>query len=220
MRHSTRCSPRQQGTSATSSIPPGSLERLRPLVTSAASIEEAVSRAEYVIEAVYEDREVKLEVLRRVEAAASQEAVVSTNTSSIPIASLSEHLEHRARFLGAHWFNPPQFVPAVELIACPDTAPQVMDTVEEFLRLVHKRPARVADSTGFVANRLQYALFQEAAAIVAEGIASAETVDQIVRTSFGFRLPFFGPFAIADMAGLDVYRASTGCSTRASETGS
>jgi len=53
---------------------------------------------------------------------------------------------------------------------------------------------------------LQYALFQEAAAIVAEGIATAETVDQVVRTSFGFRLPFFGPFAIADMAGLDIYR--------------
>ena len=187
-------------------IPPGSTDRLRPLVRSAASLEEAVDGAEYVVEAVYEDRDVKAGVLGRIEAAASADAVISTNTSAIPIATLSESLEHRARFLGAHWFNPPQFIPAIELIACPETSPGAMDAVEGFLTRARKRPARVADSTGFVANRLQYALFQEAAAVVAEGLATAETVDQIVRTSFGFRLPVFGPFAIADMAGLDVYR--------------
>ena len=63
----------------------------------------------------------------------------------------------------------------------------------------------VGDGPGFVANRIQFALFKEAATIVAEGLATAEQVDEVVRSSFGFRLPFFGPFTIADMAGLDVY---------------
>lgn len=187
-------------------IPPGSVQRARKRIRSVASIEEAVAGAEYVVEAVYEDRDVKADVLSRIEGAASRETVISSNTSSISITGLSQNLEHRARFLGAHWFNPPQFVPAVELVSCPETSPGVMDAVEGLLVRANKRPARVADSPGFVANRLQYALFQEAAAVVAEGVATAETVDEIARTSFGFRLPFFGPFAIADMAGLDIYR--------------
>src|SRR5690606_19722227 len=69
-----------------------------------------------------------------------------------------------------------------------------------------KLGARIADATGFVLNRLQYALFHEATQLVEEGVASVEAIDTIVRTTFGFRLPFFGPFAIADMAGLDVYK--------------
>jgi 3-hydroxybutyryl-CoA dehydrogenase len=187
-------------------IPLGSSDRLRLRVRSASSIEEAVGSAEYVVEAVSEDRDLKAKVLRQIESVAGWDTVVATNTSAISITTLSQYLEHPARFLGAHWFNPPQFVPAVELIAGPDTATDVTDAVEGFLTRAGKRPTRVADGAGFVANRLQYALFQEAAAVVAEGIATAEAVDQIVRTSFGFRLPFFGPFAIADMAGLDVYR--------------
>ncbi|NUT54852.1 MAG: 3-hydroxyacyl-CoA dehydrogenase family protein, partial [Thermoleophilia bacterium] len=68
-----------------------------------------------------------------------------------------------------------------------------------------KVPVVVGDGAGFVANRIQFAMFREAARIVEEGVASAEQVDEVVRSSFGFRLPFFGPFTIADMAGLDVY---------------
>jgi 3-hydroxybutyryl-CoA dehydrogenase len=186
-------------------VPDGSAERLRTLVGSAASVEEAVAGADYVVEAVFEERAAKEDVLRRIEREAGANVPVATNTSAIPIASLSRVLARPERFLGAHWFNPPQFVPAVELVACPETSPEVMDAVEAFLVRAGKRPTRVGDSPGFVANRLQYALFQEAAAVVEEGVATPEEVDEIVRGSFGFRLPFFGPFAIADMAGLDVY---------------
>jgi 3-hydroxybutyryl-CoA dehydrogenase len=187
-------------------IPAGSTTQLRACVRTATSVEEAIANADYVVEAVYEDRDVKAGVLQRIERGVGPDAVIATNTSAISVTSLSQDLAHPERFLGAHWFNPAQFVPGVELIACPDTTAEVMDAVETFLIQVGKRPARVADSPGFVANRLQYALFQEAAAVVEEGIATAEAVDSIVQTSFGFRLPFFGPFAIADMAGLDVYR--------------
>lgn len=75
----------------------------------------------------------------------------------------------------------------------------------ELLRAAGKTPVVVADSPGFVCNRLQFALFKEAARMVEDGVASPEQIDEVVTSSFGFRLPFFGPFAIADMAGLDVY---------------
>ena len=75
----------------------------------------------------------------------------------------------------------------------------------EALTGLGKAAVIVGDGPGFVANRIQFALFREAARIVEDGIATPEQVDEVVRSSFGFRLPFFGPFTIADMAGLDVY---------------
>ena len=81
----------------------------------------------------------------------------------------------------------------------------MVERVLEFLHAVGKQPAEVADRAGFVSNRLQMALLREALAIVAEGQTTREDLDTIVRSTFGFRLPFFGPFQIADMAGLDTY---------------
>lgn len=186
-------------------LPSGSVAAVRARIRPAVDIEDAVSAAELVIEAVYEDKATKTTALQRIEAAADREAPIATNTSAISIRLLSEALAHPDRFLGAHWFNPPQFVPGVELIASETTRADVLDRVEALLVSAGKSPCRVADSPGFVGNRLQYALFQEAAAVVEEGLATPEIVDQVVRGTFGFRLPFFGPFAIADMAGLDVY---------------
>jgi 3-hydroxybutyryl-CoA dehydrogenase len=91
------------------------------------------------------------------------------------------------------------------VIRGPATHQEVVTRVITLLRDVGKQPAEVADCAGFVSNRLQMALLREALAIVAEGQTTREDLDTIVRSTFGFRLPFFGPFAIADMAGLDVY---------------
>ena len=109
------------------------------------------------------------------------------------------------RFLGVHWFNPPEWTPGIEVIAGTATDRAVVERVLEFLKDVGKQPAEVADRAGFVSNRLQMALLREALAIVAEGQTTREDLDTIVRSTFGFRLPFFGPFQIADMAGLDTY---------------
>lgn len=170
-----------------------------------ATIEEAVAGAELVLEAVPEEPSVKRETYARIEAAAPAEAVLATNTSAIPIAELSATLERPQRFLGAHWFNPAQWVPCVELIAGPATDPVHLERLGELLRDLGKEPTVVGDSAGFVANRIQFAMFREAVAVVEEGVADPHAVDAIVRSSFGFRLPFSGPFQIADMAGLDVY---------------
>jgi 3-hydroxybutyryl-CoA dehydrogenase len=183
----------------------GAVEAVSDRVRAARHVADAVTDAELVLEAVTEDPSVKQAVFAAVEAAAPADCVIASNTSAIPIGDLAAPLQRPERFLGAHWFNPPQWVPCVEVIPTPATAPEVVQRVHELLRRLGKEPVTVGDAAGFVANRIQFAMFKEAASCVADGVATADQVDAVVRSSFGFRLPFYGPFAIADMAGLDVY---------------
>jgi 3-hydroxybutyryl-CoA dehydrogenase len=171
----------------------------------------AVADADVVIEAVPEVMALKLDVLRDLSRAARPDAIIATNTSSYPIDKLAQPVLLPERFLGWHWFGPPEWVPCVEVIRGPRTDADVVARSEDFLTAVGKRPVRVANAPGFVANRLQMALFAEAVRCVEEGVASPAEIDEIARGSFGFRLPHYGPFAIADMAGLDTYVAVYEC---------
>jgi 3-hydroxybutyryl-CoA dehydrogenase len=186
-------------------FPPDAVERIRANVVPSASIEDAVADVGFIEEAVPEKIEIKHDTLRRISAAASPEAVIGSNTSTILIGSLAEAVTNPERFLGVHFSNPAPFIPGVELIPHSGTSDHAIELVEEIVATTGKETARVSDATGFVLNRLQYALFHEATQIAEEGIATPDDIDTIVRTTFGFRLPVFGPFAIADMAGLDVY---------------
>ncbi|MBD7958223.1 3-hydroxyacyl-CoA dehydrogenase family protein [Microbacterium sp. Sa4CUA7] len=171
----------------------------------AATIEDAVAGATFIEEAVPEKIEIKHATLRRISEAAAPDAIIGSNTSTILIGRLAEAVVNPERFLGVHFSNPAPFIPGVELIPHATTDAAILPTVEQIVAATGKQTARVKDATGFVLNRLQYALFHEATQLVEEGVATPEDIDTIVRTTFGFRLPFFGPFAIADMAGLDVY---------------
>jgi 3-hydroxybutyryl-CoA dehydrogenase len=183
----------------------GSTAILRQHLHAADSIEAAVASVDFVEEAVPEIPEIKRDVLGRISRSVHSTAIVGSNTSTLPISGLAEAFEDATRFLGVHFSNPAPFIPGVELIPHAGTDESVLAPVEDLIRRLGKFPARVNDSAGFVLNRLQYVLFKEAISIVEEGIASPEAIDAIVRTTFGFRLPFFGPFVIADMAGLDIY---------------
>ena len=185
-------------------FPADAAERIAAAVTSA-GIEQAVADVDFVEEAVPERLELKHETLRRISAACRPDAVIGSNTSTIAIGALAEAVERPERFLGVHFSNPAPFIPGVELIAHTGTDDAAVTAVAELLDAAGKHGVRVADVTGFVLNRLQYALFSEAARLADEGVATPEAIDTIVRTTFGYRLPFFGPFAVADMAGLDVY---------------
>ncbi|PWC04553.1 3-hydroxyacyl-CoA dehydrogenase family protein [Mycetocola zhujimingii] len=186
-------------------FPADAVERIQSNVSPAASIEEAVADADFIEEAVPEKIEIKHATLKRISEAARPDAIIGSNTSTILIGSLAEAVVNPSRFLGVHFSNPAPFIPGVELIPHESTDPAAIEVAEEIVRATGKETARVKDSTGFVLNRLQYALFHEATQLVEEGVATPEDIDTIVRTTFGFRLPVFGPFAIADMAGLDVY---------------
>ncbi|GHH72488.1 3-hydroxybutyryl-CoA dehydrogenase [Streptomyces sulfonofaciens] len=187
---------------------PGAVETITARLSAAESIEAAVAGVDYVTEAVFESREVKKAVLARVSGAAAPSTIIGSNTSAIPIEELAAAVVHPERFLGVHWMNPAPFVPGVELIPAAGTAASAVDTAEALVAAAGKNPARVSDSPGFVANRLQFALYKEAVRVVEEGLATPEQIDTVVSNTFGFRLALFGPFAIGDMAGLDVYAAS------------
>jgi 3-hydroxybutyryl-CoA dehydrogenase len=193
------------GFAAAGLMPEDAASRIAERLRAADDVAGAAEGADVLFEAVTEDPTVKVEVLTAAEAALAPDAILATNTSAIPIAELAGALRHPERFLGVHWFNPALWVPCVELIAGPATSATAVDAMEALLRTLGKRPVRVGDGAGFVGNRIQFAMFREAALVVAEGLATAEQVDDVVRHSFGWRLPFLGPFQIADFAGLDVY---------------
>lgn len=184
---------------------PGDAAKVEANISAAETLAEAVGDADFIHEVVPEVPEIKKEILAKIEQDARPDAIIASNTSTLPIGGLAEALERPERFLGVHFSNPAPFVPGVEIISHATTDPEIVPVCEELVAATGKLSARVKDAPGFVLNRLQYALLKEAISIVDDGIATAEDVDIVVRTTFGFRLPFFGPFAIADMAGLDIY---------------
>lgn len=186
-------------------FPEDATRTLEENLSAAASVEEAVADADFIEEAVPEVLEIKNDILARISAAAKPDTIIGSNTSTISIGEMSKAVQNPERFLGVHFSNPSPFIPGVEIIPHEGTSEATVDAAREIVHSTGKETAVVKDVTGFVLNRLQYALFHEATQLVEEGVAEPEDIDTLVRTTFGFRLPFFGPFAIADMAGLDVY---------------
>jgi 3-hydroxybutyryl-CoA dehydrogenase len=195
----------EAGTFAADGLFPAGADAVMAERLTAHELEDAVADARFVEEAVPEIAELKHEILGRISAAAPVDAIIGSNTSSISIGSMAVAVAGPQRFLGVHFSNPSPFIPAVEIIPHEGTDPAVVAATRSIIEEVGKVPATVADRTGFVLNRLQFALLNEAARVVEEGVASIEDVDAIIRGTLGFRLPFFGPFAVADMAGLDTY---------------
>lgn len=188
----------------------GSAATIHSNLTAGHTLADAVSEADFIEEAVFESPEIKHRVLAEISEHARPNAIIGTNTSTIPVQALVSAVRHPERFLTVHFSNPATFIPGVELVAGEATDPEVVEAVKELLARCGREGALVADTPGMVLNRLQYALLKEATNVVEEGVATQEDVDTIVRTTFGFRLGFFGPFAIADQAGLDVYLSGFG----------
>ena len=174
-------------------------------VTGTASLEDAVKNADFVFEAAPEKLEIKRNIFAELIKFAPRNAVLASNTSVMPITGIGEGLETNERILGTHWWNPPFLVPLVEVISTHFTAPERIEQVIDLLNSVGKTPVHVKkDVPGSVGNRLQHALWREAIAIVADGIADAETVDTVVKQSFGRRLAVLGPIENADLVGTDL----------------
>ncbi len=171
----------------------------------AASIEEAVVKADIVVEAAPEKLELKQALFERIEAAASENCIFASNTSVIPIGKIMARVKNKSRALGTHWWNPPYLVPLVEVIQTAETSPQIVQSVIALLAKLGKVPVHVMkDVPGFVGNRLQHALWREAISLVENGVCDAETVDLVVKNSFGRRLAVLGPLENADLVGTDL----------------
>ena len=166
---------------------------------------DAVSEADLVIEAIPEKLELKQQLFASIETLARPECIFASNTSVIPITAIAEMLEDKSRMIGTHWWNPPYLIPLVEVVQTVHTAAEAIDAVMTLLTALGKAPVHVRkDVPGFVANRLQHALWREAIAIVEAGTCDAATVDLCVKNSFGLRLSVLAPLENADMVGLEL----------------
>lgn len=164
-----------------------------------------VSRADFVIEAVFEDMAIKQDTFAKLEERCRPDTIFCTNSSVMSPSQISEKLTHRERFVGTHFWNPGHLIPLVEVVKSDASSDEVAQTVMEVLRSVGKKPVLCKkDVPGFIANRMQHALWREAISIVENGIADAATVDEAVKYSFGLRLPQLGPMENADMVGTDL----------------
>lgn len=164
-----------------------------------------VRRADLVIEAVFEDMDIKRETFAKLEAYCRPDTILCTNSSVMSPSEISRDLKHRERFVGTHFWNPGHLIPLVEVVKSDASSDKTAQTVMEVLTSVGKKPVLCKkDVPGFIANRMQHALWREAISIVERGIADAKTVDEAVRYSFGLRLPRLGPLENADMVGTDL----------------
>lgn len=166
---------------------------------------QVVFDADFVIECVPENMKLKQDVFRQLDEACKREAILATNTSVMSITEIASKATYKERIIGTHFWNPPFLIPMVEVVRAADTAETVMQETMNLLADIGKHPVRVnKDVPGFVANRLQHALWREAISIVEKGIATAATVDECIRFGFGLRLPVLGPLENSDMVGADL----------------
>lgn len=176
-------------------------------VSTTDELAEAVKGAGYITEAAPEKLDLKRSIFAQLIEFAPADAILASNSSVMPIGSIAEGLPTALRIVGTHWWNPAVLIPLVEVIQGAQTSDATVAATIDLLSSVGKKPAHVKkDVAGFVANRLQHALWREAIAMVADGICDARTVDDCVKNSFGLRLPVLGPLENADLVGLELTR--------------
>ena len=156
--------------------------------------------ADLMIEAVVEDAEVKVDIFRRADATLPAEAILASNTSSIPITSLAAATSRPEQVVGMHFFNPVPVLKLVEVIRAVQTSDETTAAIVALAEDLGKTPAQANDFPGFASNRILMPFVNEAASALMEGVADAVAIDTIAR--LGFAHPM-GPLALADLIGLD-----------------
>jgi len=162
---------------------------------------DAMAPADLVIEAATESPDLKLELFRSLEGVCREDALLASNTSSISLTRIAGACRRPERVIGMHFFNPVPLMKLVELIRALQTSDRTFDTACAVAERVGKTVVRVADSPGFVVNRMLVPMVNEAVYVLAEGLASAAEIDEAMK--LGANHPI-GPLALADLIGLDV----------------
>jgi 3-hydroxybutyryl-CoA dehydrogenase len=166
---------------------------------------EAIASAPIVIESIAEDLKIKQDTFQELDRISPPEKILASNTSVISITEIASKSKNRKRIIGTHFWYPAYLIPLVEVVKGKDTSDETMEITYQFMKKAGKYPIKcMKDVPGFVANRLQHALWREAISIVEHGIADAATVDAAIKNSFGIRIAVLGPCENADMAGLDL----------------
>jgi 3-hydroxybutyryl-CoA dehydrogenase len=189
-------------------IRPEQIDAALARVSATTDTEKGVEGAGFVVEAVVENLKVKQNIFKKLDQLCPTSTILASNTSVISITEIARESEGKKRIVGTHFWNPPHLIPLVEVVPGAETLPETVDATYELLLCVGKHPVKVKkDVPGFVANRLQHALWREAISIVANDIADAATVDECIKFGFGLRLPVLGPIENSDMVGNDLVLA-------------
>ncbi len=162
---------------------------------------ESIKDCDVVIEAATEDMERKKDLFREMDKICKSEAIFATNTSSLSITDIASVTNRPDRFIGMHFFNPVPVMKLVEIIKGLGTSDETKDAIIELTKSIGKTPVEVEEAPGFVVNRLLIPMINEAIGILAEGVASAEDIDEAMK--LGANHPM-GPLALADLIGNDV----------------
>ncbi|MGD0292583.1 MAG: 3-hydroxyacyl-CoA dehydrogenase family protein [Terracidiphilus sp.] len=174
------------------------------------SVKNAVRDCSVVIEAATETLDLKRTLFKEIAGAAPATALLASNTSTIPITEIGRNLPDnaRSRLAGLHWWYPAALIPLVEVIATDSLAPEYFDRAFQLMLSIGKEPVRVnRDIPGFIGNRLLHALCREALSLVNSGICDAETIDKVIKLSFGRRFSVLGPMEGIDLIGLELVRS-------------
>ena len=182
-------------------------EAILSQITLTTDLAAACRDTDFVIESIVEDQQVKQQVWQEIEQQVSPETILATNTSGLSPTVLQSVLTHPERFVVAHFWNPAQLMPLVEVVPGKQTSQTTVDLTVALMNKIGKHAVPLKkEALGFVGNRIQLAVLREAFHIVAEGIASPEAVDDIIKYSLGRRWNLVGPIASADLGGLDVFK--------------
>ena len=167
--------------------------------------DEIIATADILVEAIPEDMALKQKIFAKLEDICREDCIFCTNTSVMSPSEISRDLKHRERFCATHFWNPPHLIPLVEVVVSDATSPEVAQIVMDVLIGVGKKAVLCKkDVPGFIANRLQHALWREAFYMVQEGIADAKTVDDACKFGPGLRWPQMGPMENSDLVGIEL----------------
>ena len=165
------------------------------------SLEEAVTDADMVVEAVPEEMEIKHDTVTEVESHVGRDTLIASNTSSLSLTEIASALEHPGRAVGLHFFNPVHIMGLVEIVVAEQSSDETVARAHDFVEDIGKTPVEVTDSPGFASSRLGVTLGVEAMRMVEEGVASPEDIDAAME--LGYNHPM-GPIELGDVVGLDV----------------
>jgi 3-hydroxyacyl-CoA dehydrogenase len=171
----------------------------------------ALDGVDVVLEAVPEKLELKQEMFGQFEQHVSDDAVLSSNTSGIPITKIAEGLDHPERVIGMHWSNPPHLIPMIEVIPGERTSEETVAAASGLIERLGYYPSLLRKEVpGFVENRVLYAIMRECLALVDEGVIDPEELDLNVKWGIGYKLAVIPPMQLLDVAGLDIYESVGG----------
>ncbi len=162
----------------------------------------AVKGVQMVIEAVFEDMELKKNLFQELDQKCPENVVLASNTSSLSITEIASKAQHQHRIVGIHFFNPAPIMKLIELISGLNTSAETLAVSKEFSEQLNKKVVTVKDSPGFVTTRLIYVMCNEAINMLREGIASAEDIDTACKLAFNFPM---GPLELSDLVSNEIY---------------